>query len=58
MVGLNGFGLGGANGHALLKSFDKTKVNNGFPQDDLPRIVAVSGRTEETTNAFLTEVRY
>ncbi|TGZ35391.1 Fatty acid synthase [Temnothorax longispinosus] len=46
-IGVNSFGFGGANSHILLKSNLKQKINNGAPNDDLPRLVAVSGRTEE-----------
>ena len=55
-VGINSFGFGGANAHVLLKSNPKEKVNNGKPKDDLPRIVAVSGRTEEAVNTLLNDV--
>lgn len=55
-VGINSFGFGGANAHVLLKSHDKEKINNGAPQDDLPRLVAVSGRTEEAVSTILDDV--
>ncbi|XP_071569313.1 fatty acid synthase-like [Temnothorax nylanderi] len=56
-VGINSFGFGGANGHILLKSNPKQKINNGAPNDDLPRLVAVSGRTEEAVKIILDDVR-
>lgn len=56
-VGINSFGFGGANGHALLKSYAKEKVRNGAPSDDLPRLVVVSGRTEEALEVLLGHVR-
>ncbi|XP_076226839.1 fatty acid synthase [Nomia melanderi] len=52
-VGINSFGFGGGNAHILLKSFTKEKVNNGAPTDELPRLVTVSGRTEEALETFL-----
>ncbi|KOC65238.1 Fatty acid synthase [Habropoda laboriosa] len=52
-VGINSFGFGGANVHVLLKSCTKEKVNNGAPSDNLPRLVAVSGRTHEALETLL-----
>ncbi len=34
----------------MLKGNDKLKVNNGAPQDSLPRLVVWSGRTEDAVN--------
>ncbi|XP_011883918.1 PREDICTED: fatty acid synthase-like, partial [Vollenhovia emeryi] len=56
-VGINSFGFGGGNCHILLKSNPKQKVNNGAPNDDLPRLVIVSGRTEEAVKVILDDVR-
>lgn len=50
---VNSFGFGGANAHVLLKSHNKEKVNNGEPQDNLPRLVGVSGRTEKAVSTIL-----
>lgn len=55
-VGINSFGFGGANCHVVLKSNAKEKINNGLPSDDLPRLVAVSGRTEEAIKTFIDDV--
>ncbi|XP_032662832.1 fatty acid synthase-like [Odontomachus brunneus] len=55
-VGINSFGFGGANCHIVLKSNTKEKINNGLPSDDLPRLVAVSGRTEEAVTTFLDDI--
>ncbi|XP_076249111.1 fatty acid synthase-like [Calliopsis andreniformis] len=55
-VGINSFGFGGANAHVLLKSYTKEKVNNGAPSDNLPRLVAVSGRTEEAVETLLKHI--
>jgi len=55
-VGINNFGFGGSNAHVLLKWNDKLKINNGAPNDDLPRLVVLSGRTEESVKLFLNDV--
>ncbi|XP_011313292.1 fatty acid synthase [Fopius arisanus] len=55
-VGVSSFGFGGANAHILLKSNPKEKINGGAPQDDLPRLVVASGRTEEAVDAILKDV--
>ncbi|XP_077270184.1 fatty acid synthase-like [Temnothorax americanus] len=56
-VAINSFGFGGANSHILLKSNPKPKINNGASNDDLPRLVAVSGRMEEAVKIILNDVR-
>lgn len=48
LVGINSFGFGGANAHALFRGNPKDKVNNGAPDDELPRLVTWAGRTEES----------
>ncbi|CAD6237321.1 GSCOCG00002249001-RA-CDS, partial [Cotesia congregata] len=55
-AGVNSFGFGGANAHILLKSNPIEKVNGGAPNDDLPRLVVVSGRTEEAVEVLLNDV--
>ncbi|XP_035722352.1 fatty acid synthase-like [Vespa mandarinia] len=55
-IGINSFGFGGANAHVLLQSNPKTKINKGLPNDDLPRLVAVSGRTEEAVVTILNDI--
>ncbi|KAL6436122.1 hypothetical protein ACFW04_005722 [Cataglyphis niger] len=55
-AGINSFGFGGANCHILLQSPLKQKVNKGAPNDDLPRLVVVSGRTEQAVESFLNEI--
>ncbi|XP_015179002.1 PREDICTED: fatty acid synthase [Polistes dominula] len=51
-IGINSFGFGGANGHVLVQSHPKTKPKK-LPYDDLPRLVVVSGRTEEAVESLL-----
>ncbi|XP_047362256.1 fatty acid synthase-like [Vespa velutina] len=55
-IAINSFGFGGANAHILLKSNPKRKVSKGFPDDDLPRLVTVSGRTEEAVVTLLNDI--
>ncbi|KAJ8946534.1 hypothetical protein NQ318_004670 [Aromia moschata] len=50
--GINSFGFGGGNCHILLRKNLKEKVNNGIPQDNLPRLVCLSGRTEEAVTCL------
>lgn len=57
LVGISALGFGGANCHILLKSHEKRKINQGIPQDDLPRLVVTSGRTEEAVKTLLDDVR-
>lgn len=57
-IGVSSFGFGGANAHILFKSNDKEKIDGGAPKDDLPRLVAASGRTEEAVESFLADVRF
>ncbi|KAJ8891052.1 hypothetical protein PR048_010561 [Dryococelus australis] len=54
LVSVNSFGFGGANGHAILRSYPKPKFP--APRDDFPRLVAVSGRTEEAVDAVLAKL--
>ncbi|XP_059048223.1 fatty acid synthase-like [Achroia grisella] len=58
LVGIKNTGFGGANAHALLKNVAREKVNNGLPEDDLPRLVCVSGRTESSVARILDHLQY
>ncbi|KAB0796701.1 hypothetical protein PPYR_10762 [Photinus pyralis] len=51
LVGINSFGFGGLNGHALLRSHSKTKKTGTVAS--LPRLVVVSGRTHDAVCKFL-----
>ncbi|XP_011690499.1 PREDICTED: fatty acid synthase-like [Wasmannia auropunctata] len=55
-IGISSFGFGGSNAHTLLKWNPKQKVNNGAPNDDLPRLVILSGRTKESVKLFINDI--
>ncbi|KYN20666.1 Fatty acid synthase [Trachymyrmex cornetzi] len=55
-VAINSSGFGGSNAHTLLKRNRKQKVSNGAPNDGLPRLVILSGRTEESVKLFLNDI--
>nr|CAD7434446.1 unnamed protein product [Timema monikensis] len=55
LAAVNSVGLGGVVGHILLRSHSKEKVNGGLPTDDLPRLLLLSGRTEEGLKEILTK---
>lgn len=52
-IAINSFGFGGANAHALFGRNGKVKIDNGRPDDDLPRLVTWTGRTEEAVYTVL-----
>lgn len=53
-IGVNSFGFGGANAHVILKSHPKPK--QVATSDRIPRLITVSGRTENAVNTFLTKI--
>ncbi|XP_036143548.1 fatty acid synthase [Monomorium pharaonis] len=56
IIGINSFGFGGSSAHMLLKWNSKQKIKNRSTNDDLPRLVILSGRTEESVKIFLNDV--
>ncbi|KAJ8958014.1 hypothetical protein NQ318_002016 [Aromia moschata] len=58
LLAINSFGFGGANCHVLLKWHSKQKFDEGMPQDDLPRLVCISGRTREAVATFLSDISH
>ncbi|CAG9806916.1 unnamed protein product [Chironomus riparius] len=56
LIALNSFGFGGANSHILLRKHPKDKVNCGIPNDNIPRLLVWSGRTEEALNTIFDSV--
>jgi len=53
-IALNSFGFGGANAHVLLKSNTKPKIPSIV--NNIPRLISVSGRTNEAVNNLLKNV--
>lgn len=56
-MAINSFGLGGSNGHILLKSNPKNKLYNVGSNDKVPRLVCASARTETAVKTMLDDVR-
>ena len=55
-VMINSSSYTGSFSNVILKAHKKEKKNNGQPEDDLPRLVMVAGRTEEAINTILSDV--
>ena len=54
---INSTSYSGNFSNVILKAHKKEKKNNGQPEDNLPRLVMVSGRTEDAVNTILSDVR-
>ncbi|KMQ82768.1 fatty acid synthase, partial [Lasius niger] len=55
LVGINSFGIGGANSHVILRSNSKAKMTlvSSTIESRLPKLMAVSGRTKEAVHVLL-----
>ncbi|XP_051173561.1 fatty acid synthase-like [Leptopilina boulardi] len=53
---VNCLSLTGSAANVILKDFKKQKKNEGRPDDNLSRLVTISGRTEEAVDFMLTEL--
>lgn len=56
LVAVNSFGFGGANAHILLRSNPKPKLSPVL-DSKIPKLVAVSGRTEEAVQVLLDKAK-
>ncbi|XP_076288350.1 fatty acid synthase 1 [Lasioglossum baleicum] len=56
LVALNSFGFGGANAHIVLRSNPKPKLSPVL-DSKIPKLVAVSGRTEEAVQVLLDKAK-
>ncbi|KAL6440730.1 hypothetical protein ACFW04_003291 [Cataglyphis niger] len=58
IVGVNSFGFGGANAHIVLRSNPKPKLSP-VPDtiEQLPKLITVSGRTEEAVHTLLEKAK-
>jgi len=56
IVAVNSFGVGGANGHCLMKSYTQEKKEPQVLEEQLPRLVAVSARNESAINYMINQV--
>lgn len=57
-MGLNSFGFGGVNTHVILKPYDSRRVKiNEITSNELPRLILMSGRTQQGVLNSLTKVR-
>uniref|UniRef100_A0A2H8TY64 Fatty acid synthase n=1 Tax=Melanaphis sacchari TaxID=742174 RepID=A0A2H8TY64_9HEMI len=56
IVAVNSFGVGGANGHCLLKSYTQQKKEKQVLEEKLPRLVAVSARNKSAINYMINRI--
>lgn len=57
LFAINSFGMGGTNSHVLLSPHKKEKkFHESNENERLPRLVTISGRTEEAVNVIRNDV--
>lgn len=57
LIAIQSLGVGGANGHALLKWNEKTKLYARKSEDSAPRIICVSGRIKRSVELFFQQLK-
>lgn len=56
IVAVNSFGVGGANGHCLMKSYTRHKKQPQILEEELPRLVVISARNESAAKYMINRV--
>lgn len=56
IVAVNSFGVGGANGHCLMKSYTKMKTESITLEEQFPRLVIASARNESAIKYMINRV--
>lgn len=57
IVAVNSFGVGGANGHCLMKSYNQKKESVTL-EESLPRLVVASARNESAIKYMINRVMF
>lgn len=57
-MAVNSFGVGGANGHCLMKSYTQQKKGPQLLEEKLPRLVIVSARNESAITFMINRVLF
>jgi len=58
MVAINSFGFGGANAHVVLRPSHIKTTPEITERREMPRLLTISGRTQEAVNAIFDQVSY
>lgn len=56
LVAINNFGFGGNNCHVVIKQMAEKKSKHVVPEDDLPRLICISGRTQEAVQSIIDDI--